>query len=90
MEITELLVKDHREVDELFRRYHLAEKADTIEELADQIVHDLSVHAAIEEQFVYPLLRAELREGDELGARGAGAEQEEGDEAEQAEHERRR
>lgn len=66
MEITELLVKDHNEVDELFRRYHLAEKADTIKELTGQIVHDLSVHAAIEEQFVYPLLRVELREGDEL------------------------
>lgn len=66
MEIIELLTNDHREVDELFRRYHLSERAESIEELTKQIVHELSVHAAVEELFVYPLIRATVDGGGEL------------------------
>ena len=33
MNVIELLASDHREVDELFRRVNLSEKADSIEEL---------------------------------------------------------
>ncbi|HAS11964.1 MAG TPA: hemerythrin [Acidimicrobiaceae bacterium] len=63
MHVIQLLENDHREVDELFRRVHLSEKPETIDELTKQIVHDLSVHAAVEEQFVYPLLRAKVDGG---------------------------
>lgn len=63
MNVIELLENDHREVDELFRRVNLSEKPDSIEELTRQIVHDLSVHAAVEEQFVYPLIRAKIDGG---------------------------
>ncbi|MCO8129170.1 hemerythrin domain-containing protein [Acidimicrobiia bacterium EGI L10123] len=63
MNVIQLLENDHREVDELFRRVHLSEKPETIDELTKQIVHDLSVHAAVEEQFVYPLLRAKVDGG---------------------------
>lgn len=66
MEIIELLTKDHNEVDELFRRYHLSDRDDSIEDLTKQIVHELSVHAAVEELFVYPLVRATVDEGSEL------------------------
>lgn len=60
MDIIELLENDHDEVDELFRRFHLADRGETIDELSRQIVHELSVHAAVEEQFVYPLVRAKV------------------------------
>jgi len=63
MNVIDLLEKDHAEVNELFRRVNLSEKPETVEELARQIVHDLSVHAAVEEQFVYPLIRAEVDGG---------------------------
>ena len=63
MHVIDLLTKDHAEVDELFRRVNLSEKPESLEELTRQIVHDLSVHAAVEEQFVYPLIRAKVDGG---------------------------
>lgn len=66
MNVIDLLSSDHAEVDELFRRYQLSEKPETIEEITRQIVHDLSVHAAVEEQFVYPLIRAKVADGSDL------------------------
>jgi hemerythrin superfamily protein len=66
MNVIDLLSKDHAEVDELFRRVNLSEKPETIEDLTRQIVHELSVHAAVEEQFVYPLIRAKVDDGSEL------------------------
>ncbi len=66
MEIIELLTNDHRAVDELFRRYHLSSRDDSIEELTKEIVHELSVHAAVEELFVYPLVRAKVEGGGDL------------------------
>ncbi len=66
MNVIDLLESDHREVDELFRRVNLSEKDDSIEELTRQIVHDLSVHAAVEEQFVYPLIRAKVDGGGDM------------------------
>lgn len=76
MDVIQLLTDDHREVDELFRRVHLSEKADTIEELTKQIVHELSVHAAVEEQFVYPLVRAKVDGGGDLADEGIEEHQE--------------
>jgi hemerythrin superfamily protein len=66
MNVITLLENDHAEVDELFRRVNLSERDDSIEELTRQIVHDLSVHAAVEEQFVYPLLRTKVAGGSEM------------------------
>lgn len=70
MDVISLLEKDHRAVDELFRRFHLSEKAETQEELGREIVRELSVHAAVEEQFVYPLLRFKADDGAELADHG--------------------
>jgi hemerythrin superfamily protein len=66
MNVIELLENDHREVDELFRRVNLSDKPESLDELTKQIVHDLSVHAAVEEQFVYPLIRAKVDGGGAL------------------------
>lgn len=66
MNVIELLQRDHSEVDELFRRVNLSDKPESIDELTKQIVHDLSVHAAVEEQFVYPLIRAKVDGGSAL------------------------
>ncbi len=66
MDVIDILTEDHREVEELFRRVHLSSKAESIDELTKQIVHDLSVHAAVEEQFVYPLVRMKVEGGGDL------------------------
>lgn len=66
MNVITLLETDHQEVDELFRRVNLSDEPESIDELTEQIVHDLSVHAAVEEQFVYPLLRAKVDGGDAM------------------------
>lgn len=66
MDIIKLLTDDHDHVDELFRRFQIAERADTRAELGKEIVHELSVHAAVEEQFLYPLVRLKLEGGGEL------------------------
>ncbi len=66
MDVIQLLSDDHDAVNELFRRVQIAEKAETIHELTRQIVHDLSVHAAVEEQFVYPLIRVKVDGGGDL------------------------
>lgn len=60
MDIIELLSNDHEEVDRLFERYDGTDDATEQDEIARQVVHDLSVHAAVEEQFVYPLVRLKL------------------------------
>src|SRR3954463_14834373 len=66
MDIIDLLTKDHTEVNELFGRFNQSSKSETQEELAKNIVHELSVHAAVEEQFVYPLIRKNVDGGDEM------------------------
>jgi hemerythrin superfamily protein len=66
MDIIELLEQDHRTVDELFRRFNLSDQAESQKDLGKKIVHELSVHAAVEEQFVYPLIRTSVDGGGEL------------------------
>ena len=61
MDIIELLSNDHAEVDRLFEQYDQATDAAEQDRIARQVVHDLSVHAAVEEQFVYPLVRLKLQ-----------------------------
>lgn len=76
MDVIKLLSQDHSEVDELFRRVHLSEKPESLDELTRQIVHDLSVHAAVEEQFVYPLIRFKVDGGSALADEAIGEHQE--------------
>src|SRR3954451_6496584 len=65
MDVIDLLTNDHAEVNALFGRFKQSSKPETKQELATHIVHELSVHAAVEENFVYPLMRAKLENGSE-------------------------
>ncbi|MBW3615195.1 MAG: hemerythrin domain-containing protein [Actinobacteria bacterium] len=58
------LEADHRRVEELFKSYGLTTDEQRPQVLAD-IVRELSVHAALEEQIVYPAIRAKLDQGSE-------------------------
>ena len=55
-----MLKDDHRTVEQLFKRFEKAgERAFTEKRnIVDRIVEELSVHAAIEEQVFYPVVRA--------------------------------
>ncbi|NMO19585.1 hemerythrin domain-containing protein [Pyxidicoccus fallax] len=66
MDAIALLKADHKTVEQLFRKYEKAgPNAHKLKrKLVDQMVHELSVHAVIEEQVFYPAVRARA---DELG-----------------------
>lgn len=59
----ELLVADHRRVEALFVQ---AEIDATRDEAIKEIVRELSIHAAIEEQVLYPAVRKQLPDGDQI------------------------
>ena len=59
------LENDHQSVALLFREFDGAEPEDRTEILRN-IVRELSVHAAVEEKVIYPLVREILPEGDRL------------------------
>jgi hemerythrin superfamily protein len=60
MDAITLLKNDHRTVEKLFKRFEKAGEGAhaTKREVVEHIVEELSVHAAIEEQFFYPVTRA--------------------------------
>ena len=59
-----LLKNDHKTVEKLFKQYEkLGEKAFSAKrDVVDKIITELSMHAAIEEQFFYPAVRKEAEE----------------------------
>jgi hemerythrin superfamily protein len=60
----ELLIADHRTVDQLFKQYNAATHDPKIANYAAaEIVKELSVHAVIEEQVLYPTVRRTLPDG---------------------------
>ena len=62
MDAITLLKNDHKAVKKLFRDFEQAHKKDAPgrDAIAAEIVEELSVHAAIEEQLFYPAVRAEI------------------------------
>ncbi|HZT65746.1 MAG TPA: hemerythrin domain-containing protein [Acidimicrobiales bacterium] len=66
MDAITLLENDHKTVNQLFGRFQRSSKPETLSSLAREIVHELSVHAAVEEQFVYPMIRLRAEQGGEL------------------------
>jgi hemerythrin-like domain-containing protein len=67
----QLILSDHREVEKLFKELERAEHAGDEArqaEVVKSLVRELSVHAAVEEQFVYPALRERAGDGPVLDA----------------------
>lgn len=59
MDAIKLLTQDHRSVERLFKAYERAGDRASKEKqrLASQVIRELSIHASIEEQFLYPTAR---------------------------------
>lgn len=60
----EMLMSDHRKVEELFSEYEAAKESDdeSRKAIADTICAELTVHAKVEEEIFYPWLREKLDE----------------------------
>ena len=57
MDAITLLKNDHKTVKDLFRRFEKAKNDRTRKTVVQDIIKELSVHAAIEEQVFYPAVR---------------------------------
>ena len=67
MDAIEVLRGDHRRVEQLFGQYQEATASpERKQEIMNEIIRELSVHAAIEEEILYPTVREALPDGDEL------------------------
>ena len=62
----ELLTSDHAEVEQMFVQIEAAPEGETRDRLVQGVIRELSVHAAIEEQILYPAIRDEVPGGDQL------------------------
>lgn len=62
MDATEVLVQQHREVDRAFDEFTATTDPQRRKEIARQVIHDLSVHAGIEEFAFYPTVKDALPE----------------------------
>ena len=66
MDAIELLMHDHRMVEQLFRDYDAAASADQKRGVVDITIRELSKHAALEELMFYPLAKRVLPDGEKL------------------------
>jgi len=67
-DVIALIKADHSSVNQLFRRYQgLGDRAmRSRRQIADRLIKELSIHAAVEEQILYPNARAALPKGERL------------------------
>jgi hemerythrin superfamily protein len=64
----QIVKKDHRAVEALFKQFERAEKAGRAGEMQRAVralVKELSIHAAVEEQLLYPTLRQTAEDADD-------------------------
>jgi hemerythrin-like domain-containing protein len=68
MNATSLLKRDHKAVEALFKKFERAgENAGRLKrQTMDRIIHELSQHAAVEEQVFYPIARRVLKDEEDL------------------------
>ena len=64
----EVLTVDHRTVENLFALYESTgpEDVEAGDKVVREIVRELSIHAGVEEQLLYPLMRERLPDGERL------------------------
>jgi hemerythrin superfamily protein len=58
----QLIKQDHRMVKGLFRKFERASRSSDRQKIGQEIIEELSVHSAIEEQLIYPLIQAHGRQ----------------------------
>src|SRR5688500_5277490 len=67
MDAIKLLTDDHRTVEGLFQRYEQpGADTETRRAVVDEIIRELSIHAVLEEQLLYPRLRDAVPGGEPM------------------------
>jgi hemerythrin superfamily protein len=61
-----LLKNDHKTVERLFKRFEKSEDDREKRQIVDEIIRELSVHAAIEEQVFYPAIREAVPDSEDM------------------------
>lgn len=61
-----MLKADHRKVESLFKEFEGAEDEATQARVAREIVHELTIHAELEEKIFYPAVQAAAPDEDDL------------------------
>ena len=67
------LREDHRRVEKLFKQFEKLSKGDGTKQkrqVVDEIIRELSVHAAVEEQAFYPAVRQAVEEAEDVVLEG--------------------
>lgn len=62
----ELLMEDHKKIKDLCGEFEAAPDAVTKQQIAEQVLKELSLHTAIEEELFYPAARGANENADEL------------------------
>ena len=62
--VTDMLRKDHKKVQELFKKFEKAENAREKQQIVETALMELEVHAELEEKLIYPAMRAEIDDED--------------------------
>jgi len=62
----QLLTADHTDVEQLFLQIESGTEGATRDDLIANVVRELSIHSAIEEQVLYPAMRKALPDGETL------------------------
>lgn len=65
-DVIQLLHQDHRKVKELFFQFSQAQKNSEKEQLVKTILKELFVHATLEEEIVYPAIRKEVDDSEDM------------------------
>ncbi len=63
--VTEMLEEDHKEVNALFGSYEGAD-GERRDRLVHEIIESLTKHTRVEEEILYPFIRAEVPEGEQI------------------------
>jgi hemerythrin superfamily protein len=66
MDAIQFLLKDHRAVRQLFRRFGGTRNKAAKKNVAERLIIELSKHAAVEEQLLYPAVRQMVDDSDPL------------------------
>lgn len=62
--VTDMLRKDHKKVKGLFEEFEQAEDATTKQGIVETALTELEVHSKLEEELIYPAIRAEVDDDD--------------------------
>jgi hemerythrin superfamily protein len=61
-----MLKQDHSKVKQLFQQFEQTEDTDTKKQIAQEVIKELKVHTALEEEVFYPAAREEIDEQEKI------------------------